>query len=54
VKRKQLDLSQDPSASTIAKKVPLYKTLAAQESDAKRVKETLRAPNCWRWPGTMK
>jgi hypothetical protein len=43
VKRKQLDLSQDPSASTIAKKVPLYKTLAAQESDAKRAKETLRA-----------
>jgi predicted phage-related endonuclease len=43
VKRKQLDLSQHPSASAIVKKVSLYKTLAAQENDAKRAKETLRA-----------
>jgi predicted phage-related endonuclease len=43
VKRKWLDLSRDPSASRIAEKALLYKTLAARESGAKRAKETLRA-----------
>jgi predicted phage-related endonuclease len=42
VKRKSLDLSQHPSAWVVADKVSLYKTLAAQESRAKRAKETLR------------
>jgi predicted phage-related endonuclease len=43
VKRKSLDLSQDPSANAIAEKVFRYKTLAAEESGAKRARETLRA-----------
>jgi predicted phage-related endonuclease len=43
VRRKLLDLSQDPSAGKIAEKVTLYKTLAARENGAKRAKETLRA-----------
>jgi predicted phage-related endonuclease len=43
VKRKRLDLSQDPAANKIAEKASLYKTLAAQESDAKKAKEALRA-----------
>jgi hypothetical protein len=43
VKAKMLDLSQDVAAGRIAEKVSRYKTLAAQESGARRAKEMLRA-----------
>jgi predicted phage-related endonuclease len=43
VKAKRLDLSHDPAANKIARKVSSYKALAAQESGARRAKETLRA-----------
>jgi predicted phage-related endonuclease len=43
VKGKLLDLSQDPAARTIVEKVSRYKHLSAQESGAKKAKESLRA-----------
>jgi hypothetical protein len=43
VKGKRLDLSRDPAAHTIAEKVSRYKHLSAQESGARKARESLRA-----------
>jgi predicted phage-related endonuclease len=43
VKGRVLDLSRDPSADGITEKVSIYKRLSAQESGAKKAKESLRA-----------
>jgi predicted phage-related endonuclease len=43
VKGKRLDLSRDPAANTIAEKVSRYKHLSAQESGARKARESLRA-----------